>query len=43
MSSEKAINRVFTLSSVSTRNACRTMVVRATSPNVPICGSPDGP
>ncbi len=43
MSSENAISRVFTLSSVSTRNAWRTMVVRATSPNVPICGRPDGP
>ena len=43
MSSEKAISRVLTLSSVSTRKAWRTMVVRATSPNVPICGRPDGP
>ena len=24
-------------------NACRTMVVRSTSLNVPICGSPEGP
>jgi hypothetical protein len=31
------------LSSVSTRKAWRTMVVRATSPNVPICGRPEGP
>ena len=36
-------SRVLTLSSVSTRNAWRTMVVRATSPKVPICGRPDGP
>ncbi len=43
MSSENAISRVFTLSSVSTRKAWRTMVVRATSPNVPMCGSPEGP
>src|ERR1700712_1255424 len=28
---------------VSSVNACLTQVVRATSPNVPICGSPDGP
>jgi hypothetical protein len=26
-----------------TRNARRTIVVRATSPNVPMCGSPLGP
>ena len=43
MSSEKAISLVLTLSPVSTRKACRTMLVRATSPNVPKCGKPDGP
>ena len=43
MSSENANSRVLTLSSVSTRKAWRTMVVRATSPKVPICGRPDGP
>ena len=43
ISSEKQISRVGTLSSVSTRNAWRTMVVRATSPKVPICGRPEGP
>src|SRR5262245_19581121 len=43
MSSENEISRVLMLSPVSTRNAWRTMVVRATSPNVPICGRPDGP
>ncbi len=43
MSSEKAMSLVLTASPVSTRNACRTMVVRATSPKVPICGSPEGP
>ncbi len=43
MSSENASSRVLILSSVSTRNAWRTMVVRATSPKVPICGSPEGP
>ena len=43
MSSENAISRVLILSSVSTRNAWRTIEVRATSPNVPICGRPDGP
>ena len=37
------MSRVLTVSPVSTRKACRTMVVRATSPNVPICGSPEGP
>ena len=36
MSSENAISRVLILSSVSTRKAWRTMVVRATSPNVPM-------
>ena len=30
-------------SPVSTRKAWRTMVVRATSPKVPICGRPEGP
>lgn len=43
MSSEKAISRVATLSSVSARKAWSTMVVRATSPKVPICGRPEGP
>ena len=43
MSSENAISRVLILSSVSTRKAWRTMVVRATSPNVPMCGRPEGP
>ena len=41
MSSENANNRVGT--SLSSENACRTMLVRATSPNVPICGNPEGP
>ena len=41
MSSEKAISRVGT--SVRRWKAWRTMVVRATSPKVPICGRPDGP
>ena len=41
MSSENAISLVGT--SEITSNALRTMVVRATSPNVPICGRPDGP
>jgi hypothetical protein len=43
MSSEKAIRRVLIVSPVSARNAWRTIEVRATSPNVPICGRPDGP
>ncbi|MGY4617793.1 hypothetical protein ACVWZ4_003020 [Bradyrhizobium sp. USDA 4472] len=43
MSSEKASKRVLILSSVSTRKAWRTIEVRATSPNVPICGRPEGP
>ncbi len=43
MSSEKAISLVLTASPVSTRKAWRTMVVRATSPNVPIWGRPEGP
>ena len=43
MSSEKQTSRVLTLPSVSTSKACRTMAVRATSPKVPMCGSPDGP
>ncbi len=37
------MRRVGTLSSVSSRKAVRTIVVRATSPNVPMWGSPDGP
>ena len=43
MSSEKQSSRVGTLSFVMTRKAWRTMEVRATSPNVPICGRPEGP
>src|SRR5262249_31154049 len=43
MSSENAIRRVLILSSVSTRKAWRTMVVRATSPKGPMCGRPEGP
>ena len=43
MSSEKQISRVLRLPSVSISKACRTMAVRATSPKVPMCGSPDGP
>ena len=43
MSSEKQMSRVLRLPSVSTSKACRTMVVRATSPKVPMCGRPDGP
>ena len=41
ISSEKQISRVGT--PVITSNAWRTIVVRATSPKVPICGRPDGP
>ena len=41
MSSEKAQRRVGMSDIV--LNAWRTMVVRATSPNVPMCGRPDGP
>ena len=43
MSSLKAISRVRQWSPVSARKALRTMVVRATSPKVPMCGRPDGP
>src|ERR1700722_17069357 len=43
MSSEKAISLVLTLAPASTRKACLTMLVRATSPKVPRCGRPDGP
>ena len=43
MSSEKQMSRVFHRPSVSSSNAWRTMLVRATSPKVPMCGSPDGP
>ena len=43
MSSLNEISRVGILSSVRARNAARTMVVRATSPKVPMCGRPDGP
>ena len=42
MSSEKQTSRVLA-SGRSVCSACRTIEVRATSPNVPICGSPDGP
>ena len=41
MSSEKQNSRVGT--SLSRWNAWRTMVVRTTSPKVPMCGRPDGP
>ena len=40
-SSEKQISRVG-MSEI-TSNALRIIVVRATSPKVPICGRPDGP
>ena len=43
ISSEKQISRVLRLPSVKTSKAWRTMAVRATSPNVPMCGSPEGP
>ncbi len=43
MSSEKLIRRVGMASSVRARKAARTMVVRATSPKVPMCGRPEGP
>ncbi len=43
MSSEKQMRRVLRRPSVSTSKAWRTMLVRATSPKVPMCGSPDGP
>ena len=43
MSSEKQMSRVGTRSSVRSRNAVRTIVVRATSPKVPMCGRPEGP
>ena len=43
ISSEKQISRVAQTPPVIASNACRTMVVRATSPKVPICGRPDGP
>ena len=43
ISSLNATSRVAQWSPVSARNAFRTMVVRATSPNVPMCGRPDGP
>ena len=43
MSSENAISRVGQWSPVRARKALRTIVVRATSPNVPMCGRPDGP
>ena len=41
MSSEKANSRVGR--SDMRRKAWRTMVVRTTSPKVPICGRPEGP
>ena len=43
ISSEKASSRVAILPSVRTSKARRTMLVRATSPKVPICGRPEGP
>jgi hypothetical protein len=43
MSSEKAISRVGTSPPVINSNARRTIEVRATSPKVPMCGSPEGP
>ena len=43
MSSEKQTSRVLRRPSVSTSKAWRTMLVRATSPKVPMCGRPDGP
>ena len=41
MSSEKQINRVGM--SLISSNALRIIVVRATSPKVPMCGRPEGP
>ncbi len=41
ISSEKQISLVGI--SLIAAKALRTIVVRATSPNVPICGSPEGP
>ncbi len=41
MSSEKANSRVGM--SESREKARRTMLVRATSPKVPMCGRPEGP
>ena len=43
MSSEKASSFVAIRPSVRTSKAWRTMPVRATSPNVPMCGRPEGP
>ena len=43
MSSLKQIRRDAIRSSVRARKAERTMVVRATSPKVPMCGRPEGP
>ncbi len=43
ISSENAMRRVGMAPSVSASNARRTMVVRATSPKVPMWGSPEGP
>ena len=43
MSSEKTISWVGIASSVSARKALRTMVGRAASPKVPMCGRPDAP
>ena len=42
MSSEKAISFDATCGAT-VFSACSTNEVRATSPNVPRCGSPDGP
>ena len=43
MSSVNEISRVGMASSVRARKALRTMVVRATSLKVPMCGRPEAP
>ena len=43
MSSEKTISWVGIASSVRARKALRTMVGRAASPKVPMCGRPEAP
>ena len=43
MSSEKTISRVGMASPVRARKAVRTMVGRAASPKVPMCGRPEAP
>ena len=43
MSSEKTIKRVGMASPVRARKAVRTMVGRAASPKVPMCGRPEAP